>query len=79
MPHTPPELLPRKCQKCVKTTRPTIHAKFSLCQELGFEEEVLCHLNRNTKPNDIPVLCFSAHIEAAGRTRPNAFRSKRKC
>lgn len=74
MPHTPPELLPRKCQKCAKTTRPIIHAKCSLCQELGFEEEILCHLNRSIQ-NRTTFQChaFQPILKLLGRPDQKPF------
>ncbi len=41
--------LPKKCGECVKPSRPFIHAKCGLCKDLGFQEEVLCHLNRSVQ------------------------------
>jgi REP element-mobilizing transposase RayT len=38
--------LPKMCSECIKSARPFIHAKCDLCKDLGFQEEVLCHLNR---------------------------------
>ena len=38
-----------KCQKCAKSSKPFIHGRCSFCQNLGFQEEVLCYLNRSTQ------------------------------
>lgn len=38
--------LPKKCSECIKSSRPFIHSRCDLCKDLGFQEEVLCHLNR---------------------------------
>ncbi len=35
-----------KCQECAKLFRLMIHGKCSFCQDLEFQEKVLCHLNR---------------------------------
>lgn len=40
---------PVKCQKCAKSSKPFIHGRCSFCQDLSFEEEVLCYLNRSTQ------------------------------
>ena len=37
---------PRKCQECAKLSKSMIHGKCSFCQDLEFQEKVLCHLNR---------------------------------
>ena len=37
---------PKKCQECAKSSRSMIHGKCSFCQNLEFQENVLCHLNR---------------------------------
>jgi REP element-mobilizing transposase RayT len=41
--------LPAKCQECIKSSKPLIHGRCSFCQDLSFQEEVLCHLNRSTQ------------------------------
>ena len=43
---TVPSELPRKCQKCHKTAVSSIHKKCRFCQDIKFEEEILCELNR---------------------------------
>lgn len=35
-----------KCEDCAKLKRPNIHGKCDICFMLGFEERVLCDLNR---------------------------------
>ena len=40
---------PVKCQECAKSSKPFIHGRCSFCQDLSFQEEVLCHLNRSTQ------------------------------
>ena len=37
---------PGKCQGCAKSSGPMIHGKCSFCQDLEFQEKLLCHLNR---------------------------------
>ena len=38
--------LPRKCQKCSKSTAPSVHNDCIFCQDLDILEEVLCYLNQ---------------------------------
>ncbi|MDL1980029.1 MAG: transposase [Deltaproteobacteria bacterium] len=37
---------PGRCRECAKLSRSMIHGKCSFCQDLEFQENVLCHLNR---------------------------------
>ena len=41
--------LPEKCGGCIKSSRHLIHPRCDLCKNLGFQEEVLCHLNRSVQ------------------------------
>ncbi|MDF1593287.1 MAG: transposase [Desulfobacterales bacterium] len=38
---------PAKCLECAKSSKPFIHGKCRFCQDLNFQEEVLCDLNRS--------------------------------
>ncbi len=38
--------LPEKCQKCAKSSNPFVHGRCNLCQDLQFQEEIFCDLNR---------------------------------
>jgi len=40
---------PVKCLECAKSTKPFIHGRCSFCQDLSFQEEVFCYLNRSTQ------------------------------
>jgi REP element-mobilizing transposase RayT len=40
---------PVKCLECAKSSKPVIHGRCNFCQNLSFQEEVLCHLNRSTQ------------------------------
>ena len=40
---------PVKCLECAKSSKPFIHVTCSFCQDLSFQEEVLCDLNRSTQ------------------------------
>ena len=39
--------LPEKCQKCAKSSKSFIHGKCNLCNDLQFQEEIFCDLNRS--------------------------------
>lgn len=40
---------PVKCLECAKSTKPFIYGRCNFCQNLSFQEEVLCDLNRSTQ------------------------------
>jgi REP element-mobilizing transposase RayT len=40
---------PVKCLECAKSSMQFIHGRCSFCQDLSFQEEVLCDLNRSTQ------------------------------
>ena len=40
---------PEKCSGCAKSSKPFIHDGCSFCQNLNFQEELLCDLNRSTQ------------------------------
>ena len=44
--------LPAKCQECIKSSKPFIHGRCGICQDLSFQEEVLCYLNRSIQNPD---------------------------
>ncbi len=44
--------LPAQCQQCAKAVASTIHHECAFCPDIGFHEEVLCHLNRSTQDTD---------------------------
>jgi REP element-mobilizing transposase RayT len=39
--------LPKKCQECAKSVGPIIYDKCNFCQDLEFNEEILCNLNQS--------------------------------
>jgi len=43
---------PEKCLSCAKSSKPFIPAGCRFCQDLSFQEEVLCDLNRSTQGPD---------------------------
>jgi hypothetical protein len=40
------KLLPARCQDCARPNTSDVHGKCELCLNLGFQEEILCDLNR---------------------------------
>jgi len=38
--------IPVKCRECAKFSKRFIHGTCSFCQDVSFEEEILCELNR---------------------------------
>jgi REP element-mobilizing transposase RayT len=52
--------LPKKCSECIKSSRPFIHNKCDLCKDLGFQEEVLCNLNRCVQ-DPVEFACHAFH------------------
>ena len=41
--------LPVKCYTCAQNNGASAHKKCKLCQDLGFAESILCHLNRSVQ------------------------------
>ena len=52
--------LPEKCRECLKSSRPSVHTRCDLCKDLGFQEEVLCHLNRCVQ-DPVEFTCHAFH------------------
>jgi len=50
--------LPKKCQECAKAVGSIINDKCNFCQELEFNEEILCNLNQCTQ-NPINFNCYA--------------------
>jgi len=67
--------LPAKCQECVKSSKPFIHGRCTFCQDLGFQEKTLCHLNRCIQ-NSVSFECYAFQpllklVQSSGQeTRP---------
>jgi len=58
---------PGKCLECAKSTKPFIHGSCNFCQELRFQEEVLCYLNRSTQnPNFFECHAFQPLLKVIG-------------
>ena len=49
---------PKKCLECRKNSRPTTHEKCTFCQNLAFQESILCDLNRRVQ-NHENFECFA--------------------
>ena len=65
---------PVKCQECVKSSKPFVHGRCSFCQDLGFQEEVFCHLNRSIQ-NSASFECYAFQpllklVEPSGQQVP---------
>ena len=59
--------LPIKCLECAKSTKPFIHGSCNFCQELRFQEEVLCYLNQSTQnPNFFECHAFQPLLKVIG-------------
>ena len=59
--------LPLKCSECVKSWKPLIHAKCDFCNDLGFQEDVLCDLNRRVQdPANFVCHAFQATLKLVG-------------
>ncbi len=70
---------PIKCLECAKSCKPFIHKSCSFCQELSFQEEVLCSLNRSTQNPTLfechafqPLLKIVESSEQETRPEPKA-------
>ena len=48
--------LPKKCQECAKSVEPIIYDKCNFCQDLEFNEEILCNLNQSIQ-NSLNFKC----------------------
>jgi REP element-mobilizing transposase RayT len=45
----PPNKIPEKCYSCAKNNAAAAHKKCKICQDVGFAELTLCHLNRSVQ------------------------------
>lgn len=63
--------IPTRCQGCYKYHRKTVDAACSLCQNIGFAEQVLCDLNRKAQQDadDFECAVFRPHLAVV---RPQA-------
>ena len=62
---------PQKCQECLKSTISSIHKKCRFCQDIKFEEEILCHLNRCIqKPSEFKCHAFQPALKLVDSLDP---------
>ena len=45
----PPNKISEKCYSCAKNNAAAAHKKCKICQDVGFAESTLCHLNRGVQ------------------------------
>ena len=50
--------LPVKCYICAQNNGASAHKKCKLCQDVGFAESILCHLNRSVQ-NQHDFVCYA--------------------
>ena len=56
--------LPKKCLECRKYSRPTIHSKCNICQDLELHEGLLCDLNRQVQDiQDFSCYAFTPSLK----------------
>lgn len=65
--------LPRKCLECGKLSKSIIHNKCNFCQDLQFQEEMLCHLNRCIQdPVAFECSAFQPSLQLVGPSAQDA-------
>jgi REP element-mobilizing transposase RayT len=56
--------IPKKCHECRKYSVPFIHGKCTFCQTLGFQEGILCDLNRRVQhPESFECFAFTPALK----------------
>jgi REP element-mobilizing transposase RayT len=70
---------PEKCLECAKASKPFIHDGCGFCQDLSFEEEILCDLNRSAQ-HAASLECHAFQpmlklVETPGREAPPEVKS----
>lgn len=61
------EALPEKCSRCLKSHRSLVHHTCHLCRGMGFQEAVLCDLNRKGQdPAHFKCYAFRPLLKIAG-------------
>ncbi len=62
--------IPKKCHECRKYSRPTTHGKCTFCQNLAFQESILCDLNRRVQHHDnFECLAFVPTLKLVGSSK----------
>jgi len=69
---TSQDQLPEKCQQCARSSRPSVHGACNFCRDLGFQEEILCDLNRCVQdPPSFECHAFQPLLKLLGESRQN--------
>ena len=62
--------IPKKCHECRKYSRPTTHGNCNFCQNLGFQENTLCDLNRRVQvPENFNCFAFVPTLKLVGSSK----------
>jgi REP element-mobilizing transposase RayT len=62
--------IPEKCRECRKFNRPISHGKCTFCKNLGFQEGILCELNRRVQdPKNFECFAFTPMLKLVGSTK----------
>jgi REP element-mobilizing transposase RayT len=74
--------LPERCQQCAKSMVSNVHNNCRFCQDIGFQEEVLCYLNRCIQdPADFKCHAFQpllTLIDSSGTKEMNVISRQNK-
>jgi REP element-mobilizing transposase RayT len=62
--------IPKKCHECRKYSVPFVHGKCTFCQTLGFQEGILCDLNRRAQhPENFECFAFTPTLKLVGTSK----------
>ena len=62
--------IPEKCRECRKYSRPTTHGKCTFCQNLAFQERILCDLNRRVQNlENFECFAFTPTLKLVGSSK----------
>ena len=62
--------IPNKCHECRKYSRPSTHGKCTFCQNLAFQERILCDLNRRVQhPENFECFAFTPTLKLVGSSK----------
>ena len=62
--------IPKKCHECRKYSRPTTHGKCTFCQNLAFQESILCDLNRRVQElENFECFAFTPTLKLVGSSK----------
>ena len=69
----PPNKISEKCYSCAKNNAAAAHKKCKICQDVGFAEVTLCHLNRSVQDlHDFVCYAFRQKIAVVEKTAAKA-------